>query len=94
MRAAPVAKGDYSHPVVRPAWLDRVREDVLEPELPIVDPHHHLWHDRPAGRYLLEELLADLTAATTSSPPCSCNAAGCGARTGRRSSGRCARPRS
>ncbi len=31
---------------VRQAWLDRHREEVLEPELPIVDPHHHLW-DRP-----------------------------------------------
>lgn len=50
-------------------------EAILEPELPIVDPHHHLW-DRPASppdpkahpfitaiqpaaRYLLDELLAD-----------------------------------
>jgi predicted TIM-barrel fold metal-dependent hydrolase len=61
MSGATAARGDYSHPVVRPAWLDTVREVVIEPELPIVDPHHHLWHDRPAGRYLLEELLADLT---------------------------------
>lgn len=30
-------------------WLDQVIEDVLEPELEIVDPHHHLW---PAGRGL------------------------------------------
>jgi L-fuconolactonase len=37
-----------------------VREDIIEPELPIVDPYHHLWHDRPAGRYLLEELVVDL----------------------------------
>ncbi len=44
---------------VRQAWLDRHREEVLEPELPIVDPHHHLW-DRPGWRYLLDELLADL----------------------------------
>lgn len=36
----------------------QVREPILEPELPIVDAHHHLWH-RPAHRYLLEELLAD-----------------------------------
>jgi len=34
-------------------------EAVLEPDLPIVDPHHHLW-DRPGWRYLLDELLADL----------------------------------
>ena len=33
-------------------------EDVLEPELPICDPHHHLW-DHPGRRYLLDELLAD-----------------------------------
>ncbi len=39
------------------AWLDRRREEILEPDMPIVDPHHHLW-DR-GSRYLLEELLAD-----------------------------------
>ncbi len=44
---------------VRQDWLDRRREPALEPELPIVDPHHHLW-DRPDWRYLLDELLADL----------------------------------
>src|SRR5262249_23772645 len=33
-------------------------EPILEPELPIVDPHHHLW-DRPGWRYLLDDLLAD-----------------------------------
>ncbi|HEY9219326.1 MAG TPA: amidohydrolase family protein [Phenylobacterium sp.] len=26
--------------------MAQVREEILEPELPIVDPHHHLW-DRP-----------------------------------------------
>ncbi len=39
-------------------WLARHREPVLEPELPIIDPHHHLW-DRGGHRYLLDELLAD-----------------------------------
>src|SRR5438874_13559073 len=43
---------------VREAWLDRHKEPILEPELPIIDPHHHLW-DRPGWRYLLDELLAD-----------------------------------
>jgi L-fuconolactonase len=33
-------------------------EAILEPELPICDPHHHLW-DFPTSRYLLPELLAD-----------------------------------
>jgi L-fuconolactonase len=50
-------------------------EAILEPDLPIVDPHHHLWDRRayvaegpehpfmtaiaPAARYLLDELTAD-----------------------------------
>lgn len=34
-------------------------EDILEADLPICDPHHHLW-DFPNSRYLLPELLADL----------------------------------
>jgi predicted TIM-barrel fold metal-dependent hydrolase len=28
---------------VRPEWLDRRKEAALEPELPIIDPHRHLW---------------------------------------------------
>jgi L-fuconolactonase len=49
-----------SHLVVRPDWLGRRREAALEPDLPIVDPHHHLI-DRPeSGRYLLPDLLADI----------------------------------
>jgi predicted TIM-barrel fold metal-dependent hydrolase len=43
---------------VRQAWLDRHKEPIIEPELPIVDPHHHLW-ERGGWRYLLDELLAD-----------------------------------
>jgi len=34
-------------------------EAILEPDLPICDPHHHLW-DFPASVYLLPELLEDL----------------------------------
>lgn len=51
----------YPHPPVRDDWLGRLREDVLEPGLPIIDAHHHLW-DRDSGRYFLDELLADTTA--------------------------------
>lgn len=40
------------------AWLASRQEEILEPDLPICDPHHHLW-DFPAHRYLLPELLAD-----------------------------------
>jgi predicted TIM-barrel fold metal-dependent hydrolase len=39
-------------------WLDLVSEEIVEPELPICDPHHHLW-DHPNSRYLLDELLID-----------------------------------
>ena len=41
------------------AWLAKqAPEAIIEPDLPIVDPHHHLW-DRANHRYLLDELLAD-----------------------------------
>ena len=46
------------HAPVRPDWLDKVREEIIEPQLPIVDPHHHMW-DRPGNRYLFQDLLAD-----------------------------------
>jgi predicted TIM-barrel fold metal-dependent hydrolase len=42
----------------RDQWLSLVREEAIEPALPICDPHHHLW-DHPGHRYLLDELLAD-----------------------------------
>ena len=42
------------------AWLAKApAEPILEPALPIIDTHHHLW-ERPDHRYLLHELLADL----------------------------------
>jgi predicted TIM-barrel fold metal-dependent hydrolase len=44
--------------VVRDDWLRGTVEPILEPDLPIVDPHHHLWQ-RQQGTYLLPELLAD-----------------------------------
>lgn len=47
-----------AHLPIRPQWLARRTEPVLEPGLPIIDPHHHLW-DHPGNRYLLQEFLAD-----------------------------------
>jgi predicted TIM-barrel fold metal-dependent hydrolase len=44
-------------------WLALTVEEPLEPDLPICDPHHHLWDVRPARiapRYLLDEILADV----------------------------------
>src|SRR6185312_4701677 len=43
---------------VRDDWLARRTEAILEPDLPIVDPHHHLW-ERPGWNYMLDDLLAD-----------------------------------
>ncbi len=43
---------------IREDWLAKTTEEILEPDLAIVDPHHHLW-DFPTHRYLLPELLAD-----------------------------------
>ena len=41
-------------------WLTKaLPEPVIDPELPIIDTHHHLWQ-RPNHRYLLHELLEDL----------------------------------
>ena len=48
-----------------PDWLALTPEPALEPELPICDPHHHFWDRRtarlPYQRYLLDELLADIS---------------------------------
>lgn len=57
--ASPVPVSATGHFTPRNEWLARHVEDVLEPGLPIVDPHHHLV-DRPeTGRYLLYDLLRD-----------------------------------
>jgi len=39
-------------------WLALTREEAIDPDLPIIDPHHHLW-DYPASRYLTDEFLED-----------------------------------
>jgi L-fuconolactonase len=54
----------------RDAWLAKaVPEPIIDPDLPIIDTHHHLWHraggtrgeswEVPAFRYLLDEFLTD-----------------------------------
>ena len=43
------------HAAVRPDWLALRTEAIIEPELKIVDPHHHLW-DRQDNRYLFHDL--------------------------------------
>jgi L-fuconolactonase len=43
-----------------PEWLELVVEDVVEPDVPIVDPHHHLWPPGGALPYGLADLEADV----------------------------------
>ncbi|HEV7635952.1 MAG TPA: amidohydrolase family protein [Bradyrhizobium sp.] len=55
---APASKsGLYADP--REDWLALRQEDIIDPERPIVDPHHHLW-DRGGQRYLIDELASDI----------------------------------
>ena len=52
----PTAFGRITPP--REDWLAKLPpEDVIEPGLPIVDTHHHLWAER--GCYLIDEMLAE-----------------------------------
>jgi predicted TIM-barrel fold metal-dependent hydrolase len=44
-------------------WLDRVIESAIEPDIPICDPHHHLWDKASARlqeRYLIDEMIEDV----------------------------------
>jgi L-fuconolactonase len=45
---------------IRPDWLNLAIEPVLEPDLPIIDAHHHLW-DFGGFHYMFDELLGDVT---------------------------------
>jgi hypothetical protein len=47
--AAQQQKAAPGNPVPRLDWLARHKEPILEPGLPIIDPHHHLWQ-RPGWR--------------------------------------------
>jgi predicted TIM-barrel fold metal-dependent hydrolase len=59
------SKGEFRGTTVRDdatlaAWLAKHTEAALEPDLPIIDPHHHFWDAPQRGTYLLPQLLADL----------------------------------
>ncbi len=46
-------------------WLALVTEETLEADMPICDPHHHLWefrHERVADCYLMNDIQEDLNA--------------------------------
>jgi L-fuconolactonase len=59
------SKGEFRGTTVRDdaalkAWLAKHTEAALEPDLPIIDPHHHFWDSPQRGQYLLPDLLADI----------------------------------
>ncbi len=58
----PYAGNIVCHTEEMTRWLTQtLREQALEPELPIIDAHHHLWDVRAvANRYLLHDLLTDI----------------------------------
>src|SRR6478735_7310197 len=55
--AAASKSGLYADP--REDWLALRKEEIIDPQRPIVDPHHHLW-DRGGQRYLIEEMAEDI----------------------------------
>jgi hypothetical protein len=60
----------------REDWLALRQEDVIDPERPIVDAHHHLW-DRGGQRYMIEEITGISHPATISWRPSMSIAARC-----------------
>jgi L-fuconolactonase len=58
MNSAAKTVAASGHLSVNQAWLDQYTEEPIDPEYPIIDPHHHLW-DAPKPRYLLDEVLVD-----------------------------------
>ena len=44
-------KNKSPHLEVRQEWLNQLQEAPLLPDIPIIDPHHHLW-DAGFGKYL------------------------------------------
>ncbi len=43
----------------RKLWLAQVIEDIIDPQRPIIDPHHHLWRDKTVDDYQLADLWED-----------------------------------
>ncbi len=45
---------------VNESWLAQINEPIVDPERPIIDPHHHLWRrPAPRGSYLIEDFWRD-----------------------------------
>ena len=55
----PLSTAEMEQHASRAKWRSLHREEILEPDLAVIDAHHHLWV-RPGNRYLLDEYLADV----------------------------------
>lgn len=44
---------------IREEWLSLIEEEVIDPDILICDPHHHLWYDE-FFKYSAEDLLKDI----------------------------------
>ena len=42
--------------MVTNSWLEQVKEEIVDRERPIIDPHHHLWSNKESGDYLTHAL--------------------------------------
>jgi L-fuconolactonase len=86
-------KGEVDRLAVQETWQNNAPQGpIIEPELPIIDPHHHVW-DRDS-RYLFDELLNDVDSGHNVKSTVFCNARRCIVATVTRSIGRSARPNS
>lgn len=57
---APEFKGNYHRTITEArVWQGVFAEKIIDPDLPIVDAHHHLQEDA-RGRYLFHECVADM----------------------------------
>lgn len=51
--------GRNDQKMIEPEWLDRVQEEIVDPDRLIIDTHHHLWGADGALPYQLDDLWTD-----------------------------------
>jgi predicted TIM-barrel fold metal-dependent hydrolase len=51
--------GSYTYPNPKVSWLAQHVEEIIEPDLPLVDSHHHIWN-QTGNEYLIDDLCADV----------------------------------
>ena len=60
-RHTPLTSASADPDKTRAKWRAQYREDIIDPAMPIIDPHHHLWV-RPGNRYLIDDFMVDAKA--------------------------------